>query len=110
MRTQFVSRGRDLLGVWARRFDPRRPRGRRSVAVLALAWGLICIWQAGFRPHVLPADDLEITSKYAVTASTGVHGEPHFFFFLYRLGLYPLSTQHPLLVDTDAEASRQLAE
>ncbi len=75
--------------------------GRRSRWVLVLGLLLIVSWQRGMMNAPTHRDD---TMK--LTASTGVHDEPRFFFFLYHLGIYPLFTTSQLREDSRAEALR----
>lgn len=80
-----------------------RPSARRSLVVLLLALVVIPLWQ-----YRLTKPDVTHLPAYATRASTGVHSEPKFFFFLKHLGLYPLMTVAPVASDTKAEALRQL--
>jgi hypothetical protein len=91
--------------AWPR---PRRRRGaraKRSLLVLCAALLLIPMWQ-----RRLLGPETQLTNAFTAFASTGVHGEPQFFFFLRHLGLYPLMTVAPILADTKEEAERQLRE
>jgi hypothetical protein len=99
------------LRAWAPR-APRRllallfgdlGRGRRLFVLLAGLW-LIVGWQR----HLADPDRYTLERTHRVYASTGVHGEAHFFFFQYHLGLFPLATDAPILKDTHNEAERLL--
>lgn len=78
-------------------------RGKRRVWVLVVGLLAIVGWQATFGRASAKLDH-----TYHVFASTGVHDEQHYFFYLYHLGLYPLATDAPILHDTKNEAERLL--
>ena len=82
-----------------------RPSARRNIVVLLVALIAIPVWQRGFL-----APESKIPATHTVRASTGIHGEPRFFFFLYHLGLIPLKSTAPLLADTKEEALRHIRE
>jgi hypothetical protein len=88
-----------------RRYGRRRPRAKRSLIVLFVALLVIPTWQR----RLLSPESVH-TDAFATFASTGVHSEPKFFFFLRHLGLYPLMTGAPIREDTTEEARRQLRE
>jgi hypothetical protein len=77
-------------------------RGRRIIVLLAGLTFLVA-WQSSFMRA-----DAKIDPTYHVWASTGVHWEPQFFFFLYHLGITPLKTDAPIRADTRSEAERLL--
>jgi hypothetical protein len=88
-------------------FAPLRNEGRgyRSPWILVLGILLILSWQRGLMNAPVHRDE-----ALKLTASTGVHDEPRFFFQLFHTGLYPLVSTGQLREDTSAEALRQLHE
>ncbi|MDP3277160.1 MAG: hypothetical protein Q8Q09_18355 [Deltaproteobacteria bacterium] len=86
---------------------PVRTDGVRARSPWVLLLGLLTIlsWQAGISKSSVHREE-----TYRVTASTGVHDESRFFFFLYHLGIYPLLTTTPVRNESRAEAERILRE
>jgi hypothetical protein len=78
----------------------RRPATRRNVAILVLGLLFIPVWQ-----YRLTKPDVTHSPAYGTTASTGVHSEPKFFFFLKHLDLYPLMTVRRTSASTRASRS-----
>jgi hypothetical protein len=73
--------------------------------VLLAALAFVVRWQHGFI-----ADTSVIESGHVVTASTGLNRDKKFFFFLYRLNLYPIATDAPIHYDSVDEAKRLMRE
>jgi hypothetical protein len=80
-------------------------RGPRSAWTLVLGVLLILTWQRGLMNAPVHRDE-----AMKLTASTGVHDEPRFFFQLFHTGLYPLVSTGQLREDTPREALRQIHE
>ena len=76
------------------------PRSRPWTLALALV--VLVAWQFSF--SVPGATD----STFRVWASTGLHANGKFVFFLRHLNLYPLATRAPIRADTREEAERIL--
>lgn len=72
--------------------------------MLAVGILLIATWQASFMRLPQGAFD----ASHRVTAASGIDAEPRFFFFLYRLGLYPVAGEPQ--AGTREEAERLLRE
>ncbi|MBX3191930.1 MAG: hypothetical protein KF819_33375 [Labilithrix sp.] len=83
----------------------RRVAHGRNVFVLLAALVLIPVWQGRF-----VVEGAQIPETHLNYAGTGIHDEPRFFFFLNRLGLYPLKTTLPITTGTTAEARRLLKQ
>lgn len=62
-----------------------RPRGKRSIVVLLAGLFAIVVWQASFA-----SPRAKVDSTYKVTASSGVHQDSSFVYFLYYLDLFPV--------------------
>ncbi len=94
-------------GLLARLLAPLRREGvgRRSPWLLLLALCAIVGWQVGLSRAPIHAD-----TPLKITASTGLHDEPRFYFFLHHLGIYPLFSVVPPRTDTAEEAQRLLRE
>jgi len=92
--------------------DPDRPAGadstrsrRARLAALVAGCVLIPIWQGLFA-----FDYLGLDRTYRLEASSGVHQEARFVYFLYYLGLFPVATEKPDLDYSRAGAERVLEE
>lgn len=67
-------------------------RGPRRKLVLLLGLATIIVWQNSFTWQKAKLDD-----SYRLTASSGMHNEPFFVYFLWYTGLFPVSSTlaHP---------------
>jgi len=81
--------------------DTRPTRSsRRRALTLAAGLLLIPIWQLSFY-----VDGERLDTRYHLWASTGLHSEHKFVYFLYYQGLFPVATEHAPL-----EFGREAAE
>ena len=78
-----------------------RPRGRRRLIVLLAGLVAIALWQTSFR-------NAKLDPTWRLTASSGLHEEHRFVYFLRHLGLFPVANEIPPEPDTEEGAERWL--